>query len=262
MDARDVLTVRREGDLLWATLADPERANALSPALVEALTELYRRPLLDEGVRALVLGAEGRHFSAGADLAHLATLQGSTLDDNRADSRRLRDLFHAVLGQRALTVALVQGACIAGGCGLATAHDFLVASDDARFMYSEVKIGFVAALVATFLPLRVRGADLRELLLKPEFLGAQRAVDIGLANRVAPADRLAEAGEALAGEVLAKASSQSIAATKRLLLEVLGRPLEEAMERAAQANAAARATVDCRRGIDHFLATKQPPIWR
>ena len=262
MTAAPVLTVRREGDLLWATLADPERANALSPALVEALTELYRRPLLDEGVRALVLGAEGRHFSAGADLAHLATLQGSTLDDNRADSRRLRDLFHAVLAQRALTVALVQGACIAGGCGLATAHDFVVASDDARFMYSEVKIGFVAALVATFLPLRVRGSDLRELLLFPRLLDSREALHLGLANRVVPRTDLEQAGLALVHDVLGGASSQSIARTKALLLQLLGRPIEEALDLAAEQNAQARLTEDCQRGIAHFLATKQPPSWR
>ena len=262
MAAGEVLTVRREGDLLWATLADPERANALSPALVEALTELYRRPLLDEGVRALVLGAEGRHFSAGADLAHLATLQGATLDDNRADSRRLRDLFHAVLAQRALTVALVQGACIAGGCGLATAHDFVVASDDARFMYSEVKIGFVAALVATFLPLRVRGSDLRELLLFPRLLDSREALHLGLANRVVPRTDLEQAGLALVHDVLGGASSQSIARTKALLLELLGRPIEEALDLAAEQNAQARLTEDCQRGIAHFLAAKQPPSWR
>ena len=213
-------------------------------------------------MRALLLSGAGRNFSAGADLEHLRSLRDAGYEENLADSRRLRDLFAAVLGQDALTVALVHGACVAGGCGLATAHDFVVAAEDARFMYSEVRIGFVAALVATFLPLRVRGSDLRELLLNPEFVDAERAVAIGLANRVAPADRLAAAGEELAVEILTKASSQSIAATKRLLLAALGRPLEEAMERAAQTNAAARSTADCRRGIDSFLATKKPPLWR
>jgi methylglutaconyl-CoA hydratase len=258
---RPPLTLRREGDQLWATLDEAERANALSPALVAALTELYSRPLLEEGVRALVLTAAGRHFSAGADLAHLRSLQTATLEDNRADSRRLRDLFAAVLRQQALTVALVQGACIAGGCGLATAHDFVVAADDARFMYSEVKIGFVAALVATFLPLRVRGSDLRELLLFPRLLDAREALALGLVNRVAPRTDLEQAGLLLVREVLANASSQSIARTKRLLLDLLGRPLGEAMDLAAEQNAEARLSADCQRGIAHFLETKQAPGW-
>jgi methylglutaconyl-CoA hydratase len=259
---REPLRLRRDGDLLWATLADPERANALSPPLVAALTGLYRRPLLAEGVRAVVLAAEGRHFSAGADLTHLRSLQGASLDDNRTDSRRLRDLFHAVLSQEALTVALVHGSCIAGGCGLATAHDFVLAADDARFMYSEVKIGFVAALVATFLPLRVRGADLRELLLFPRPLDAREAQARGLANRVVPREDLEQAGLALAHDVLRNASSQSIARTKSLLLALLGRPLEEAMDLAAEANAQARLSPDCQRGIAHFLENKQSPSWR
>jgi methylglutaconyl-CoA hydratase len=261
MTERAPLAVAREGALLFATLDEAERANALSPALIAALTELYRRPLLDEGVRAVILSGAGKNFSAGADLAHLATLQSATLEDNRADSRRLRDLFDAVLRQEALTVALVQGACVAGGCGLATAHDFVVASDDARFMYSEVKIGFVAALVATFLPLRVRGSDLRELLLFPRLLPASEALALGLVNRVVPRADLAAAGRTLARDVLSNASSQSIARTKRLLLELLGRTLDEALDLAAEQNAQARLTADCQRGIASFLAEKRPPTW-
>jgi methylglutaconyl-CoA hydratase len=256
------LELRREGDLLWVTLADPRRANALSPGMVEEITALYRRPLPEEGIRAVLLAGAGRHFSAGADLAHLAALKEASREENRRDSKRLRDLFAAVLHQPALTVALVQGACVAGGCGLATAHDFVVAADDARFMYSEVRIGFVAALVATFLPLRVRGRELRELLLDPNFVDAERALEIGLANRVVPRAELAATGRELAVRILEQASSESIARTKRILLELLGRPLEEALDAAAEANAEARLTADCRRGIGHFLEHKRPPRWR
>lgn len=260
--AWDRLEVRRDGDLLWVALDDPGRANALSPAMITELSELYRAPLRGAGIRAVLLQGNGNHFSAGADLEHLRALAGAGPEQNLEDSRRLRDLFAAVLRQEALTVALVHGACVAGGCGLATACDFVVAAEDARFMYSEVKIGFVAALVATFLPLRVRGADLRELLLKPEFVPAERAVAIGLANRVVVREQLAAAGEELASEVLTGASSESIARTKALLLDSLGRPLDEALDRAASVNAAARTTDDCKRGIATFLETKSAPKWR
>ncbi|HVR08758.1 MAG TPA: hypothetical protein VMW75_11985, partial [Thermoanaerobaculia bacterium] len=108
----------------------------------------------------------------------------------------------------------------------------------------------------------LRGADIRELLLFPRFLDAWQALAIGLANRVAPAGGLAAAGEQLAAEVLATGSSESIARTKRLLLDVLGRPLDEAMELAVEVNAQARTTADCKHGIATFLATKQPPRWR
>ncbi len=257
-----VLDERRDGDLLWVTLEDPARANALSPALVRELTELYRRPLVDEGVRAVILGGAGKHFSAGADLEHLRSLENASEAENRAESERLRGLFEAVLRQETLTVARVQGACVAGGCGLATAHDFVIASDDARFLYSEVRIGFVAALVATFLPLRLRGADIRELLLNPDFIGAERALELGLVNRVVPRGELDRAAEAMAVEVLERASGSSIALTKRLLLDLLGRPLDDALDRAARVNAAARGTPDCKRGVAAFLETKSTPNWR
>lgn len=256
------LVLARAGDLLRVELHDPERANALSPVLLRELTDCYRRDWRATGVRAILLSGAGRNFSAGADLEHLQALRDAGPEENLADSRRLRDLFHAILRQEALTIALVQGACVAGGCGIATAHDFVVAADDARFLYSEARIGFVAALVATFLPLRLRGADIRELLLNPDFVDAERAQALGLANRVAAREELAAAGERLAGEILDRASAESIARTKRLMLDVLGMRLDDAMEHAARANAEARATADCRRGIDTFLATKRTPRWR
>ncbi len=256
------LTVAREGDLVWLTLDDPARANALSPRLIVELTAVYERDWRAEGVRAVLLRGAGKHFSAGADLAHLRSLRDAGPDENRRDSESLRRLFESVLRQPALTVAAVQGACVAGGCGLATAHDFVIAADGARFLYSEVRIGFVAALVATFLPLRLRGRDIRELLLNPEFVGAERALEIGLINRIVPRAELEAAAESLAGEILERASSQSIASTKGLLLELIGKPLDAALERAAEVNAAARATDDCKHGIATFLETKAPPRWR
>jgi methylglutaconyl-CoA hydratase len=258
----DLLQLRRQDDLLWVTLANSERANALSPALLADLTDLYRRDLRAEGIRAVLLAGEGKHFSAGADLEHLRSLLDAGPEDNRADSERLRGLFESVLRQEALTVALVHGSCVAGGCGLATAHDFVIAAEDAQFLYSEVRIGFVAALVATYLPLRLKGADIRELLLNPELVGAARALEMGLVNRVVPAAELAAAGEELVGGLLLRASSESIARTKRLLLAILGQPLDERFELAVEANAAARATDDCKHGIATFLETKKPPRWR
>lgn len=262
MSSFETLETRREEDLLWVRLNQPEKANALSPAMLTELTGLYARDLRSEGVRAVLLTAAGRHFSAGADLRHLESLRDAGEAENRRDSERLRGLFESVLRQEALTVAMVQGACVAGGCGLATAHDFVISAEDARYMYSEVRIGFVAALVATFLPLRLKGADIREVLLDPQFVAARRALEIGLVNRMVPADRLDKEGEELAAGLLERASSESIARTKRLLLDTLGRPLDEALEAAVEANAAARASDDCRHGIATFLETKSAPKWR
>lgn len=254
--------VLREDDLLHVTLADPGRANALSPAMIGEITSIYEKDWRAEGVRAILLGGEGKHFSAGADLAHLRGLKDAGADENRADSEKLRRLFESILRQEALTVAQVHGACVAGGCGLATAHDFVVASDDAKFLYSEVRIGFVAALVATYLSLRVRGSHLRELLLAPTFIDASRALEIGLANRVVSKAELEASARELAVKTLEGGSSESIARTKRLLLDLMGRTLDDALDRAAAANAEARATDDCKRGIATFLETKSTPNWR
>jgi len=260
--AYENLQVEQEGDLLRVTLDNPDRANALSPALLAELTDLYRRPLREDGVRAVLLAGAGKHFSAGADLAHLESLRGAGQEHNLADSGRLRDLFESVLRQEALTVALVHGSCVAGGCGLATAHDFVVAAHDARFLYSEVRIGFVAALVATYLPLRLRGSDIRELLLNPEFIDAEGALAIGLVNRVVPREELATRATELAVGILGRASSESIARTKRLILGIYGHPLDDALAMATRANAEARQSPDCQHGIATFLATKKPPEWR
>ena len=256
------IQVLQEGDLLRVTLNDPERANALSPAMIGELTELYGSDLRGQGVRAVLLEGAGKNFSAGADLEHLRSLKDAGEEENLRDSHRLRGLFESVLRQEALTIAMVHGACVAGGCGLATAHDFVVAAEDARFLYSEVRIGFVAALVATYLPLRLRGSDIRELLLFPQFVEAPRALEIGLVNRVVPGDDLRGVGEALVAQILETGSSESIARTKRLLLDVIGKPLGDALQHAAQVNAASRATEDCKRGIATFLSTKKPPKWR
>jgi len=258
----DFLETSQDGDLLWVTLNDPARANALAPELVEALTDLYGSDLRARGVRAVLLGGNGKHFSAGADLVHLGSLLEAGPEENRADSERLRGLFESVLRQEALTVAMVQGACVAGGCGLATAHDFVVATESSRFLYSEARIGFVAALVATYLPLRMRGSDIREMLLDPEFVTAPDALAKGLVNRVVGEAELRQEAMRLVIAILEKASSESIARTKRILLEVQGLPLGEALEKAAIANSAARATDDCKLGISTFLATKAPPSWR
>ena len=254
--------VETGGDLLWVTLDNTEKANALSPPVIEEITALYESDLRSEGVRAVLLRGAGKNFSAGADLDHLKSLRDAGPDENRRDSEGLRRLFASVLWQPALTVAAVHGACVAGGCGLATAHDYVVASAGARFLYSEVKIGFVAALVATYLPLRVEGRDLREMLLDPQFLGADKALEIGLINRVVVPDRLDDEAQKLAEGILQNASSESIARTKMLLLDAVGRPLADALERAAEANAESRTTADCRHGIETFLETKRPPRWR
>ncbi len=258
----ELLLSHRDGPLLILTLNDPRRANPLSPPLVRSLTLELERAATDGGLRAVVLAGAGRHFSAGADLEALRSIaEGGDPEANLEDSRRLERLFATLLDHPKLTIAAVHGAAIAGGCGLATACDLVVAEPSSRFAYTEVKIGFVPALVSTYLTRRVPGHVARRLLLDPEMLEGARAVEIGLADELAPEGGALGRARELALEICAKASPAALAATKDLLNRTTGLPWREALGIAAGVNAAQRAHPECRRGVASFLETKKTPDW-
>jgi methylglutaconyl-CoA hydratase len=253
---------RKDGAVVVLTLNQPERANPLSSQLVTDLDAALRRAEVDESTRAVVLTGAGRHFSAGADLEALQRVAaGGDEAAARRDTERLKALYETLLGHRKLTVAAVHGAAVAGGCGLATACDFVVAEPGARFAYTEVKIGFLAAMVLTFLTRRVPGHVARRMLLDPEMIDGERAVALGLADELVPEGAGLEAAIALAGRVCSKASPSALAATKALLNESVGLGWREALDRAAEANVRQRSEPDCARGVRSFLETKGTPDW-
>jgi methylglutaconyl-CoA hydratase len=258
----DLLIENRDGPLLVLTLNDPDRSNPLSAELVDSLHRALAQAADQDSVRAIIIGGAGRHFSAGADLDALEKLATEGSDaENRADSQRLERLFAELLGCPKLTIAAVQGAAMAGGCGLATACDFVVAEERSKFSYPEVKIGFVAALVSTFLTRRVPGHVARRLLLNPEVLNGQTALEMGLVDTlVADGDSMSAARE-LALEVARKASPAAIAATKKLLNESVGLGWNEALVVASRANVQQRRHSDCRHGVKTFLDRKSTPDW-
>ncbi len=256
----DLVLKHRQGPLLTLTLSDPKRANPLSPELAAELTADLLTAAAQPEVRAVILTGAGRHFSAGADLAALEELaEGGNPAANQADSERLERLYAAVIGHPKLTVAAVTGAAVAGGCGLATACDLVVAEPDSRFCYTEVKIGFIPALVSTFLSRRVSGNGVRRLLLDPEMLGAEQAMAIGLVDEIAD-DSLARAAE-WAREICRKASPAALAATKKLLNDTVGLGWREALTVAAKANVSQRTHPECRHGVRTFLEHKTTPDW-
>jgi methylglutaconyl-CoA hydratase len=258
----EILLEEIRGPVIILTLNDPDRANPLSSAMVAALSDALERAALDDAVRAVVLTGAGRHFSAGADLDALERIaRAGDEEKSRSDTEQLRHLFEILLGHPKLTVASVDGAAVAGGCGLATACDLVVAERGARFAYTEVKIGFLAAMVLTFLTRRVAGHIARRMLIDPEMVDGARAVEIGLA------DELADEGEALttavmlARSVCQKASPSALAATKALLNDTVGLGWREALATAADANVRQRQHPECRRGVRAFLDTKSTPDW-
>jgi len=258
----DWILEEREGPVVVLTLNDPERANPLSSSMMDALRTSLAEAATDPAVRAVVLAGAGRHFSAGADLAALEEIAGGGGEaGNRADAERLRRLFEVLLGHPKLTVAAVHGAAVAGGCGLAIACDLVVAEPAARFAYTEVKIGFLAAVVLTFLTRRVPGHVARRMLLDPELLDGERAVAIGLADELVPEGEALKTAVELARSVCAKASGSALAATKALLNETVGLGWREALHVAAEANVRQRMEPECARGVRTFVETKTTPDW-
>lgn len=253
---------RSEGALCILELADPERANPLSAALVAALDTALAAAADDPEVRAVILAGAGRHFSAGADLSQLQQVaSGSDPAALRDDSERLCRLFETLLGHPKLTLAAVHGAAVGGGCGLATACDLVIAEPRARFAYTEVTIGYVPALVLTFLGRRVPGHVARRLLLDPERIDGARAVELGLADELADNGRALDRAREIALAMARKGSPAAISATKRLLNETAGLDWRAALRHAAEVNASHRLHPECIRGVRHFLEHKATPNW-
>jgi methylglutaconyl-CoA hydratase len=240
------------------TLNRPEKRNALSQELVRDLTDAFKKAEIDESVKVIVLQAAGDAFCAGADLAYLQQLQKFSYEDNLSDSRQLKNLFLHIYRSKKVVIAQVQGSAIAGGCGLATVCDFVFSVPDAKFGYTEVRIGFVPALVMIFLLRKVGEGKAKELLLSGNLLTAQDARSLGLVNKVVDKDSLEKEVNEFAQHLVTTASTQSLALTKKMIGEVQDMKLDEALDYAAHQNANARATDDCRKGIDAFLNKKTP----
>ena len=259
---KDPVLIDDQGPVRLLTLNDPDRANPLSSTLVRSLTGALRSAAEEPGVRAVILSGAGRHLSAGADLQALQqVVTGSDPEGLREDSESLRGLFEILLGHPKLTIAAVHGAAIGGGCGLATACDLVVAEPGSRFAYSEVTIGYVPALVLTFLTRRLPGHIARRLLLDPERIGGERAVELGLADELVDEGKALDRARELGIRIARKCSPAAIAATKQLLNETAGMDWREALSHAAEVNASHRLHPECVRGVKTFLEEKKTPDW-
>jgi methylglutaconyl-CoA hydratase len=243
--------------IAYLTLNRPDKRNALNATLVAALKEALQGANLDPGVKVIVLKANGKAFCAGADLETLQQLQQNSYDENLADSGHLAELFELMYTLPKPIIAQIQGHALAGGCGLAAICDFSFAVPAARFGYTEVKIGFVPAIVSAFLVRKIGEGRARELLLSGEIIPAERAHAYGLINYVTEEADLESRVNAFALQLCTGTSGQSVAATKALLAQLPSLSLSASLKLAAEINAQARATDDCRRGIGAFLAKEE-----
>jgi len=252
------LTVDYDGPLGVITLNRPEKRNAISPQmmddLLDALDAVESRP-----ARVAILTGAGKAFCAGMDLEVLRNLSSQTPEQNLQDSRRMAQLFRHLWSFPKPLIAAVNGPALAGGCAMATLPDFTLAAPEATFGFTEVRIGFVPAIVSVFLRRRMGEAVARDLLLSARVFPAEEACALGLVREVVPADALMARARGLADTLLAH-SPAGLAATKKLIIACEEQAVDRELSLAIEANAAVRSTADFREGVASFLE-KRPPKW-
>ena len=257
----DLLRVHDDGPVRTLTLHRPDTRNALNGALVTDLRRALDAASDDDGVRVLVLTGAGRVFSAGADLASLKALRDASPLDNKEDSAQLAALFREIYAHPMPVIAKINGHAIAGGCGLASVCDFSVAASNAKLGFTEVRIGFVPAIVMVFVRRKLGETAARDLLLRGRLLEAPEARDLSLITQAVDADALDGTVDDLARELATETSESAVALTKEMLAQIPGMGLQEALDYAVHMNAFARTTDDCQAGIDAFLNKTDPP-WK
>ncbi|MGA7402565.1 MAG: enoyl-CoA hydratase-related protein [Candidatus Sulfotelmatobacter sp.] len=240
------------------TLNRPDKRNAISFELIDDLLRALQEVETSDALVLILTGA-GKAFSSGMDLENLRALIGRSSEQNLKDSETMVRLFRSLYEFPKPTIAAVNGAAIAGGTGLALLCDFTLAVPEAKFGYTEVRIGFVPAIVSTFLLRQVGEKHARDLLFTGRIFGAEEALNLGLIKEiVAPEALMARARELAA--LLMENSPASLRATKQLLSDHARAELDEQIEAAIRENAAVRTTADFREGITSFLE-KRKPVW-
>jgi methylglutaconyl-CoA hydratase len=256
----EYVRVTKEGPVATLAIMREEKRNALNAEVVAELQEAFDALESDADVRVIILTGEGSVFCAGADLAYLQMISENSVLENTEDSRALMRLMYSIRSSTTPTIARINGHAIAGGFGLALTCDILVASENARFGFTEVRIGFVPAIVMKLAMERAGMGRTRELLIRGHLLGAAQAHEYGLLNHVVASEHLDETVTGIAVEIATKTSPQAVAMTKQLMLDVAARDVSEAMLFASRQNAISRETEDFKKGIESFLE-KRTPEW-
>lgn len=242
-----------EGAVARITLNRPEKRNALNDALIAGIKQGLRSAAADKKVRVVVISGAGKDFCSGADLSSLQKIVGASVAENSEDARSLLELFLLIRTLQVPVVAAVTGRALAGGCGLATACDLVLASASARFGYPEVKIGFVPAMVMAILRRNVSEKRAFELITRGVEISAEQAKEFGLVNQVF-ADESFEADVQTYVSEFEKMSASAMGLTKTLLYQMDALAFPEALETGADVNVIARLTDDCQRKVEEFLS--------
>lgn len=241
-----------EGYLARITLNRPEKKNALNDELIEETKNALRKADGADAVRVVVITGAGPDFCSGADLAALQKISGASVAENTSDARSLMELFTLMRSVRMPVVAAVRGRALAGGSGLASAADIVLAAESARFGYPEVKIGFVPAMVMAILRRNVSEKQAFELLTRGGEITAAQARELGLVNQVF-SDATFDDDVLEYLSAFDKVSRSAVALTKSLLYQIDGMSFAEALETGVDTNVIARMTEDCQEGIGRFV---------
>jgi methylglutaconyl-CoA hydratase len=252
------LQLAYEGRVALLTLNRPEKRNAISFELIDDLLRALDEVRNSDAIVMILTGA-GKAFCSGMDLDNLKALLGRTAEQNVQDSETMVQMFRSLYEFPKITIAAVNGPAIAGGTGLALLCDFTIVAPEAKFGYTEVRIGFVPAIVSTFLLRQVPEKQARDLLLTGRIFGAEEALKLGLINEIVGSEQLMPRAKELAA-LLMENSAASLRATKLLLNEHARKDLDAQIESAIRENAAIRSTADFREGISAFLE-KRKPAW-
>jgi methylglutaconyl-CoA hydratase len=239
------------------TLNRPEKRNAISYELIADLIAALEQAAGSSSVRVVIVTGAGKAFCSGMDLENLKQLTGRSHEQNVKDSETMAQLFRALYDCPKPTIAAVNGAAIAGGTGLATLCDFTLAVPEAKFGYTEVRIGFVPAIVSSFLIANIGEKRARDLLLTGRIFGAEEAHKLGLVNEIVAPEQLIQRAQELARQLMEN-SPTSLQATKKLLSSYTKERLDEQLGQAVEANAAIRQTADFKEGITSFLEKRKP----
>ena len=247
------------GEIARITLNRPDKRNAINPQMMCDLQTAFDT-IEKSHSRLVILTGAGKCFCAGMDLDMLATIAKQSAAENQEDSRRIAKLLRRIWSFPRPLIAAVNGAAYAGGCGIATLCDFTLAAPEAKFGYTEVKIGFLPAIVSVFLTRQIGEKRSRDLLLTGRIISAEQAMDYGLVTEVVPAESLLDRANALADQLMA-ASPSSLTRAKHLLTSSAAAGIDHDLERAILENARIRCTPDFKEGVASFLE-KRKPIWQ
>jgi len=249
----DSVVATLEAGVLTLELNRPDKRNALDAATLDGLAMGLARAELESAVRVVAIRGAGKDFCAGADLAELLASVDRSTDENERSALALGEIFLTLRRLPKPTVALVHGRALAGGAGLATACDIIVATASARFGYPEIDRGFVPAMVLTMLRRAAGERRAFELVATGRQISAEEALAIGLVSRVIPDEDFRAESQALLAK-LAAGSATAFALTKQLFIELDDRSFTDGMLLGARVNALSRTTEDFRRAIGEFLA--------